>query len=267
MLCLPVAALLAFVLWQFIVSSRRPAPAPQTPVTPAQMLPPVAKSEPPKHRGDIVLIMDDVGFDRQPIERAMSIDPNINFAVLASGHNASLFASALHRRGFEILCHLPMEPLDPAAQPGPNAVTTSMSVGEIERVTRANLQAVPYARGVNNHMGSRATADRRVMQDVLAALPVGMYFVDSLTSGNSVAADVARKMKIRTVSRDVFLDDVQSESAIRRQIARLAATAHTRGTAVGIGHMYPVTVRVLAEEIPALRRNGFRFVRASEVVQ
>jgi len=126
---------------------------------------------------------------------------------------------------------------------------------------------VPYARGMNNHMGSRATADRRVMESVLAALPDGMYFIDSRTTGSSVAAAVARERRVRTASRSVFLDDVISEPAIRQQLRELAREAEARGVAVGIGHMYPATVRVLLAEVPVLRRQGFRFVRASEAVR
>lgn len=245
------------------------APAKTTPNV-ASATAAVPKNEPaaaPRHRGDIVLILDDVGFEQQPVERLMRLDPNINFAVLPSGHRADAMAERLHREGFEILCHLPMEPLDRAVRPGPNAVLTSMSGAEIASVTKRNLKAVPQARGVNNHMGSRATADRRVMQEVLAAIPDGMYFVDSMTTGSSVAESVAREMNIRTVSRDVFLDSEPTERAVRKQLAALAATAESRGRAVGIGHLYPVTVKVLEEEIPALRKRGFRFVRASTVVR
>jgi hypothetical protein len=102
-------------------------------------------------------------------------------------------------------------------------------------------------------MGSRATEDRRVMKDVLQALPSGMYFVDSRTTGSSVAAPLARAMGIRSAARNVFLDDVASEPAVRKQLAELARTAAARGVAVGIGHMYPETVRVLVADAPTMR--------------
>ena len=108
---------------------------------------------------------------------------------------------------------------------------------------------MPYARGVNNHMGSRATADRRVMESVIASLPKGMYFVDSRTGGSSVAADVAREMNVRSAARHVFLDDDRSVLAIRHQLAVLAETAASRGLAIGIGHPHPSTIQVLADEI------------------
>ena len=116
-------------------------------------------------------------------------------------------------------------------------------------------------------MGSLATSDRRVMQSVLRAMPSELYFIDSRTSGGSVAADVARELNVRTATRHVFLDDVATESAVRKQLAELAAAARKRGVAIGIGHPYPVTLRVLAEELPALKARGFRLVRASDVVR
>ena len=142
-----------------------------------------------------------------------------------------------------------------------------MSDEEIARLTRENIEAIPHARGVNNHMGSRATADRRVMTSVLRAMPDELYFIDSRTGAGSVAEDVAREMNVRTAGRHVFLDDVATERAVRRQVRELASAAQKKGVAIGIGHPYPVTLRVLAEELPALRERGFRLIRASQVVR
>ncbi|HEX2123489.1 MAG TPA: divergent polysaccharide deacetylase family protein [Thermoanaerobaculia bacterium] len=229
---------------------------------------PRVRPKPPRRGrgGEIVLIIDDLGFDGQPLERIMSLDPNVNCSILPNGTRTAEFAETLNARGYEILCHLPMQPRGREA-PGRNAILTSMSDEEIARATRENIEAVPHARGMNNHMGSLATSDRRVMKNVLAALPDGMYFIDSRTSGASVAGDVAREMNVRTATRHVFLDDIATESSVRKQLATLAATAEARGVAVGIGHPYPVTMRVLAEELPALRARGFRLVRASDVVR
>jgi hypothetical protein len=218
------------------------------------------------HRGDIVLIIDDLGFDGQPLERLMALDPNVNVAILPNGTRASEFANRLHERGFEVLCHLPMQPRGKET-PGRNAILTSMSDEEIARATRENIEAVPHARGVNNHMGSLATSDRRVMNSVIGAMPDGMYFIDSRTAGGSVASDVARELNVRTAARHVFLDDSATESAVRRQLQALAEAAEKRGVAIGIGHPYPVTMRVLADELPGLRARGFRLVRASSIVQ
>lgn len=266
---IPVAALLGVLLWSFIAQTVRvplPArkPAPRTAARPARPRPPAAAPV----RGRIVLILDDVGFDRQPLSQAMAIDRNISFSVLPNARHASEYAHLLHDRGFEVLCHLPMEPDDfPRVSPGDGAVLTSMSNEQIARTTRTLVQAVPYAAGVNNHMGSKATADRRVMASVLAALPGGMFFIDSRTTGASVAESMAREMSVRTAARNVFLDDVETDEAVRQQLRELAREAETQGVAIGIGHMYPPTIRVLQADVPQLRREGFRFTRASEAVR
>jgi polysaccharide deacetylase 2 family uncharacterized protein YibQ len=105
------------------------------------------------------------------------------------------------------------------------------------------------------------------MTTVLGALPEGMYFIDSRTSGQSLAATVARELNIRTATRQIFLDDVQKESAVRKQLGDLAAAAEKHGLAIGIGHPHAVTLRVLAEELPELRARGFKLVRASSIVR
>jgi len=259
LMLIPVGGIVLFFLWSFLHNAlsllHRPAHSEASVMGTA-------------HRGDIVLILDDVGFDHQPLDSAMAIDPNVNFAVLPNGRRSIEFASTLHARGFELLCHLPMEPEGfPRISPGDGAVLTTMSDAQIATATRANIESIRFARGVNNHMGSRATADRRVMTDVLGALPKGMYFIDSKTTGNSIAGPLARTMRVKTASRNVFLDDVQDVASIRRQLADLAEVASTRGVSVGIGHMYPSTIQVLAEDAPKLRAEGFRFVRASAVVR
>ncbi|HYS53930.1 MAG TPA: divergent polysaccharide deacetylase family protein [Thermoanaerobaculia bacterium] len=266
LMLIPVVGLLAILIGIFIAQSRPVLTSRFSVLSPAR--PRRTENRQPRTRGKIVLIIDDVGFDHQPIDAAMRIDPNINFSILPNARRALEDANLLHDRGFEVLCHLPMEPEQfPRVSPGEGAVLTSMSDDEITRTTAAGLQAVPYARGVNNHMGSRATADRRVMESVLDALPAGMYFVDSRTTGSSVAAAVARERRVRTASRNVFLDDVPNETAVRQQLRALAREADAHGVAIGIGHMYPATVRVLTSEVPVLKRQGFRFVRASEAVR
>lgn len=281
MMLIPLCAFVVFVFYKFVrehVDDSRASKAAMVGRLPASRLS-VATRQPGNpanvssrnpvtgSRGNIVLIIDDVGFDHQPLDAAMRIDPNLNFSILPNSQHAQKFAEELHQAGFEVLCHLPMEPVDyPRQSPGANAVMTSMTDADIARTTRDDIAAVPHAAGVNNHMGSRATSDVRVMRAVLTSLPKGMFFIDSMTSSRSIAQRMAREMRIRTAARQVFLDDVQDEVSVRRQLAQLTADAEQRGVAVGIGHMYPVTVRVLSESAPELRAKGFRFIRASEAV-
>jgi polysaccharide deacetylase 2 family uncharacterized protein YibQ len=286
LVAIPLVGMAIFFLWQWINGGITPEQAVQevravhsSTVAATKPLPEVAEPAlprvtPKRNRrspaqgpgGDIVLIIDDLGFDGQPLERVMALDPNINAAILPNGTRAEEFARRLHARGFEVLCHLPMQPRGHET-PGANAILASMTDAEIASTTRRNIEAIPYARGVNNHMGSLATADRRVMTSVIGAIPDGMYFIDSRTGGSSVAATVAREMNVRTATRNVFLDDVATERGVRQQLEQLAASAQKHGVAIAIGHPYPVTIRVLTAELPALRARGFRLVRASTVVR
>lgn len=287
LMLLPLGGLLLFLAWRFVAAHLSPAsPDPQIPLAasvlgtsrnaipshPVVPAPSAPRAVQPSGReargaGRIVLILDDVGFDHQHLSDAMKIDPDLNFAVLPNGSRAVESAQALHAGGFEILCHMPMEPEGfPKVSPGVGAILTSMTDDQIRATAVKNFEGVPHAIGVNNHMGSRATTDPRVMRDVLSTLPKGTYFIDSRTTPHSVAGTLARSMNVRTASRSVFLDDVQEASAIRRQLAELAEEASVKGIAVGIGHIYPVTIRVLLEEMPSLRSRGVRLMRASEAV-
>jgi polysaccharide deacetylase 2 family uncharacterized protein YibQ len=215
----------------------------------------------------IALIIDDVGFDRQPVREAASLPGPLTFAVIPGTPHATESADFLSEHGFQILCHLPMEPLSPSQSGGPLTILTSMSSEEIRQLARENIRSIPHAHGVNNHMGSKATRDQRVMNDVVGVLrEEGMYFVDSRTGPGSVGERTARRGGVKTASRDVFLDDVERPSAIRRQFDDLVEVAQRRGTAIGIGHMYPVTISVLSEELPRLRGKGIRLVPVSEIV-
>ena len=272
---LPALAVLALYAWRF---ARSVHPSTAGPVSSAAM---VERATGPNRRQPfhplrpqsmaaghprIVIILDDVGFDEAAVTEAAGIQGALNFAVLPNAPHSAEAARYLHERGFEILCHLPMEPDDGRNSPGSGAVLSSMSDAEIRAATISSFRAIPDAQGMNNHMGSRATADPRVMNDVLSVLPRGVYFIDSRTTAETVGEKTARRLSIPTASRDVFLDDTRSEASVRKQLALLSTLATERGQAVGIGHMYPVTIAVLKEELPKLRQRGFRFVRASEVV-
>jgi hypothetical protein len=233
---------------------------------------PAAKAARAAHRVEgkrIAIILDDIGYENQPLEKVIAIDPSFSFSIIPGTPRGAEALSLLSAAGFEILCHLPMEPIDfPRTKPGNGAILVSMSDEEIRSATREQFRQITGARGVNNHMGSRATSDARVMGEVLAALQEeGAYFVDSRTTSRSVGFDLARGLGVPTAARDVFLDDDNSEAAIRRQLEKLADAADKRGVAVGIGHVYPATVRVLEQEIPRLRARGFEFVPVSEVVE
>ena len=274
-IALPLLALAGFFGYQFLVraknilQSSRPVPTSSAPTEAVQGIPRGPVPSETRSGPKIVLILDDVGFSSPQLEAASRLDARINFAVIPGSPHATEAADLLRKRGHEILCHQPMEPLGyPGVAPGEGAILTSMSNQEIRRVALAGFRSIPHARGINNHMGSRATADARVMREVLVATrELDAFFVDSRTTGRSVAGKLARAMAVPTISRDVFLDDTNDEASIRRQLAELGELSEKHGIAVGIGHLYPDTIEVLTEEIPRLKKKGFRFVFASEAVR
>ena len=164
-------------------------------------------------------------------------------------HSADV-ARAARRSGRPVMLHLPMQPLHwPEVDPGRGALLVSMDRPEIEARVRAALDEVPFATGVNNHMGSRFTEDQTRMNWVLELLrDRNLFFLDSWTSIRSRALAEARRLGVPSNRRSTFLDNVQEPEAIRIQIRKLVARARRRGAAVGIGHPYPITCQVLKKE-------------------
>lgn len=276
---LPLVAFLIFAIYQWVAGGGSPVPevalpsvsaTPQEPAEAAIVAPAPVPARPPsavpREAGRIILILDDVGYDPVATERAAALPATINFAVIPGTPHAKRSAEFLAARGFEILCHLPMEPVGyPRVSPGSGAILLSLSDEEIRRRTTAMFRQVPHAIGVNNHMGSAATADVRVMKNVLEAVrDEGVFFIDSRTSGRSVGHRMAVDLGIPSAGRDVFLDDDASIEAIRAQVRRLAQLASASdGVTVAIGHLYPSTLQVLSEEIPKLRAAGYEFLPVS----
>jgi polysaccharide deacetylase 2 family uncharacterized protein YibQ len=172
----------------------------------------------------------------------------------------------LTRQGAEILCHLPMEAGN-GADPGPGALRTGMSRKELIAATEAALAPVPSAVGVNNHMGSLFSSDAAAMRPVLEVLARrGLFFLDSRTSGDSVGYSLAQSLGVPATNRNVFLDGQPDAESIRAEFERLLELAAQQGSAVAIGHPYPVTIATLAGEVPRARALGYRFVPVSHLL-
>ena len=170
--------------------------------------------------------------------------------------------------GYEVLLHLPMEPLG-SENPGPGAIFTDLTDAEIRERVQAALDAVPGAIGVNNHMGSKASSDPRVMRLVLAEVRRNnLFFVDSVSIASTVGYQEAVRMGIPAARRQVFLDNVATEEAVLKQLEELVRVARSKGTAIGIGHFNRVaTAQALARFLPRLEELGIELVALSEVIK
>ncbi|HVH31144.1 MAG TPA: divergent polysaccharide deacetylase family protein, partial [bacterium] len=169
--------------------------------------------------------------------------------------------------GLEVMLHLPLEPEDPKLPLGPGGVTTAMNADQIAQTVAADLDQVPGAIGINNHEGSKATADERVMRAVLEIIKSrGLFFVDSVTSPRTIAGRLAAQMQIPTASRAVFLDNQDQAEAIRTQMRELITVALQRKQAIAIGHTMRMTPQVLQEMLGEFDRQDIELVPVSTLV-
>jgi uncharacterized protein len=258
--------------------SRRPAiipspvlpPRPRASASPRPTLSPSAAATP---RGEpsvprIAIVIDDLGNDVPAVERIARWPYEVCGAVLPVLPASSRTARQLEESGKQVLLHLPMEPRNPRMRPGPGVVLRSQTEEQIAQTLESDLDSVPGAAGVSNHMGSAATADSRVMRAVARVLARrGLFFLDSRTTGATVAGEAAREERVPTVSRRVFLDDVATEVEVRKALDELIARARTEGFAVGLGHPYAATLAVLERELPTLSQRGVRLVPVSELAR
>ena len=203
----------------------------------------------PSYAGKLSIVIDDFGYRPQQENQVLAMPSTISVAVLPNAPHAREMATKAHNAGHEVLIHLPMAPL--SKQPlEKDTLRPDMSSDEIERIIREAVDKVPYAVGLNNHMGSAMTSSLFGMQKVMQALSrYNLYFLDSMTIGNSQAMRAANGTGVKVIKRRVFLDDTQNEADIRRQFNRAVDLARRNGSAIAIGHPHPTTVRVLQQMV------------------
>jgi hypothetical protein len=228
---------------------------------------------PQKHadirQGTIAIIIDDMGSSMREAETLLAMNTPMTISIIPGLSKAKAVAEEVHRKGGEVMIHIPMEPKEYQQKPfEKSGLLLSMSDKVIRERMESYLEGVPNAVGANNHMGSRFTEDRAKMTVVLEVLKRrGLFFVDSKTSPLSLGDRLAREMGIPAAARSVFLDNVQDVEAIKGQVEKLAGIARKHGSAIGICHPHKTTLIALSSELPELRKKGIRFVHVSELVR
>jgi polysaccharide deacetylase 2 family uncharacterized protein YibQ len=165
------------------------------------------------------------------------------------------------------MLHQPMEPGNyPDVNPGPGALLTSMTPDALIAQLNENLARIPGVKGVNNHMGSKLTASAAQMRQIFTILKKRqLFFVDSRTTAETLCRPSAELLHLPFAERDVFIDHIQTEKFVRKQLKLLIKRAQKQGYAIGIAHPHPVTLKVLTEMLPELKEAVF-LTHASEVV-
>lgn len=215
----------------------------------------------------VAIIIDDLGYDKKIASKFIALDGVMSFSVLPHSPFQKSIAATIHQSGRDVLLHLPMEPMEyPEVDPGVGALLSTMTPDDLLNQLQKNIDSVPFAVGVNNHMGSRLTQDPARMRQIFTILKKrNLFFLDSLTSPQSCCQQSALLLKLKFAQRNVFLDHVQDQKAIRFQIKRLVGMARKHGKAIGIGHPFPATWEVLSEDLPNIK-NQVELVRVSELI-
>ena len=217
----------------------------------------------------LAIILDDVAGDDSAasVDGIFALHYPLTLSILPNHPHSTRMAQQAHRRGYQVMLHLPMAAVGNDI-PESRELRPGMSSGEISRELNGMLQSVPFAAGVNNHQGSLATSDAPLMNELMRVLRGrNLFFIDSRTTAATVAFDTARSNGVRTAFRNVpFLDDLREVPAIRHQLALAFKDAREKGDAIAIGHAHPETLRALTEMLPAAQADGIRLVQVSDLV-
>jgi len=231
---------------------------------------PVLQSEAPSRATKLprlAIVIDDMGNGRAQADSLFRLAYPLTISVLPHEANSGEIAEEAHRRGYQVMLHLPM-----ASSAGDKDEAIELHPGmpsaAVEKTFAAMLDTVPYAAGVNNHEGSLGTADQQLMDELMPLLQErNLYFIDSRTTVATVAESTAHAAGVAAARRNVFLDDEPSVPAIRKQLVLAIRDAREKGSALAIGHPHPETLEVLNEMLPEAERQGVRLVFASDLAR
>jgi len=226
-----------------------------------------ARASLPAHTVRLAIVIDDLGNDPAQADALFRLSYPLTISVLPHHSGSTVIAEEAHRRGYEVMLHLPMASnagdLDENIELHPG-----MDSSAVERTFAAMLETVPYAAGVNNHEGSLGTSDQKLMDELMPLLHQNkLFFIDSRTTAATVAESAAHSAGVPAASRNVFLDDDPSAAAIRKQFSLAIRDAREKGSALAIGHPHPETLQVLAEMMPEAERQGVTLVYASDLAR
>lgn len=223
---------------------------------------------PPATAGQIVLIIDDSGYNSRDCHSLAAIDVPVTISILPQLDHSREVAECAHAQGKEVMLHLPLEPhVFREEYPANYFIRTAMTSTRIINRFSEALKSVPHVVGVNNHEGSKATEDSRVMYILFKEfIKKNVFFVDSRVTSKSICRNLAEKLNLPFASRDVFLDNINKREEIEKQFAELAKKSRDHGVAVAIGHARPLSWIIMTEQIKKLTAEGYEFITVQELI-
>lgn len=217
----------------------------------------------------IAIIIDDLGNNYSVGKQLIDMPYQMTYAILPKRPYTVQLANLAAYHGKEVMVHLPMQSSQ-QQELGNGALTMDQTRRQFMRTVQESIESVPYARGVNNHMGSLLTRHPGHMAWLMETLSLesgNLYFVDSKTTAQTIAGQIAREHLVPNIARDVFLDSVQNEDEINKQLIQLLNLAKEKGYAVAIGHPYAETIESLRKFLPRLSRENIEVVPVTTLVE
>ncbi len=249
---------------------KKPKPAAKSAgLAPKTVPAPVFQQTPLPTVGKIALIIDDSGYSPKDCLYLERIKKPVTISILPQLAHSVKTAQCANAQGKEVMLHLPLQPhVFREEYPSNYFIKTSMSSGQIVKRLNESIKGIPYLAGINNHEGSKATEDSRVMYIIFKELAKrNLFFVDSRVTSQSVCGVLAQKLDLPFTSRDVFLDNSSKRADIIKQFAELAQKAKLHKTAVGIGHARTTSWEVITEQVKALSEQGYEFITVQELIR
>jgi polysaccharide deacetylase 2 family uncharacterized protein YibQ len=221
------------------------------------------------HRPKIALVIDDLGGENKISQELLHLDLPLTLSILPFTPYSKTLAEEAHRRGKEIILHLPMEPRGyPSIKPGEGVLLCEMDEPKLLRQLSKDIEAVPYIKGVSNHMGSRLMEDPEKIRIVFLELKRrGLFFLDNRTSPRTVGLEVAQSLGLKATERSLFIDHISDEKEIKENLEQLIQFSLSTGKGIGIGHPHSSTLKSLKEMISKMKENGIEIVPLSAVME
>jgi hypothetical protein len=216
----------------------------------------------------IAIVIDDFGYNMNNIEALFAVGEPVTLSILPGQPYSRRIAQLAAEHGYETMLHLPLESHRGDVREEFDTIRGGMGKEEILERIENQIADVPGLKGVSNHMGSRSTEDPVLMTEIFVYLKkMGLYFFDSLTSQNTVCADVSARVGLPFARRDVFLDNSSAAEYIKKQLTQARKIALKKGRAIAVCHDRKSTIAVLADAMPRMSAEGIRFVSLSELVK
>ena len=222
----------------------------------------------PIMRGVIGIVIDDFGYRNDEISDGfLELDARLTYAIIPGHRYSTSFGEKAVESGHEVIVHMPMENTGKTYGEEEFVLMTAMDNETIQRRLNSAIEEIPTAIGMNNHQGSKASADQNIMSNVAKVMKErGLFFLDSRTTIETIGETTMEVFGVPTARRNIFLDNEDDEEKIEKQLMKLVKRSEEVGSAIGIGHVKPKTLNVLSDQIPKLKKKGYKFEFVSNML-